>query len=463
MHSLIDAAMDRSGAGSPSLVRALFLSLTCVALQASCSEDIHIRTGVREPTLPAAGNGQDTREDTPSMPQTDAGSDSNATASDSCTTWRHDSDLALADLADSSCSTIAAKAFRYALCACDVLTSRAQLTSDAFDSARGPYMRSEPGAGIGSNGVLDARAGAALSGTLVVGATGLASLTGGSFQIGGNALVGGDLVFKQAEATFDRELWVGRNIATTDSTVHVARTLRRSPESKLTGEIDASGGTSSEAVVVDDPCPCANRPLLDFDALRLSFSTNNDNASLGSPQAASLWYSSALELPCGRYLAQGGSATTARWVAHHTSVVFIDGDLEIAGHLAVDLGTTGELDVLISGQLTLQPGAQIAATRAGALRLYVNGASIVRVSGGASLACNLYAPTSQLLVSEEQTLYGALLFSTLTATAPLSIHYDRAVLRASGGAASCQEPACVIDSECRAPFLCVAGRCGLAQ
>jgi hypothetical protein len=416
--------------------------------------------------LHAAGHGQDIGEDTPSNPQvpvTDAGSDSNVPASDSCTTWRHDSDLVRADLADRSCSTIAAKAFRYALCACDVLTSRAQLTSDAFDSARGPYMRPEPGAGIGSNGVLYVRAGAELTGTLAVGGTGIASLTGGSFHIGGNALVGGDLTFKEAEATFDRELWVGGNIATTGSAVHVARTLHQSPGSKLPGNIGASERTNSEEVVVDNPCPCADRRLLDFDALRQSFSTENDNASLGSLQAASLWHSAHIEWPCGRYLTQGGSATTALWVAHHTSVVFVDGDLDISGHLDVDLGTTGELDVLIAGRLTLQPGVQITATRVGALRIYVNGASVLPLVGGASLACNLYAPTSQLIVSEEQTLYGALLVSTLTATTPLSIHYDRAVLRASGGASSRLEPPCVMDSECQAPFLCVGGRCGLVQ
>jgi hypothetical protein len=124
----------------------------------------------------------------------------------------------------------------------------------------------------------------------------------------------------------------------------------------------------------------------------------------------------------------------------------------------VDLGTEGELDVFVTGNLLLT-GAGVVGSRGrpSALRFYVGGSGDIAITGGNLFAANLYAPRSSVFITGVDDIFGSFFVGAYYATGTQRMHYDAAILRSGAGdATSCDTPpgGCKKDIDCRSPLVC---------
>lgn len=340
-----------------------------------------------------------------------------------------------------TCGTLASETFRYSACTCRTMQLSAAFTV-------------EGGAGLGSNRSFVASADLELPGSLrVAGSSGAVTLSGGTVHVRGNVSVNGALVLDRVVADLDRDLWLGGELLVANSQARIAGTIYQSAGHNVPADLTVANRVTRE-VTVPEPCPCT--AALAQRGAMLVAPEGDDTLTTLSPSALSP--AGPLTLSCGRYQVNtDGLVGEARWVVDGSAALVVTGDLEVTDRLDVDLGERGELDVFVLGSLRLAPGAQIATPRASGLRFYVQGSRPLLLAGGARFAGNLYAPDSNLVITEEQSFSGSLVVRVLAVEAATAIHYDPAVL-----ADGCSEVTCTTDAECAAPLLCHSGRCRLS-
>ena len=140
-----------------------------------------------------------------------------------------------------------------------------------------------------------------------------------------------------------------------------------------------------------------------------------------------------LTLPCGRYYLTGvqidGGGLRVR--AEGRVALFIAGNVTIDGDLTVEVAPDAELDLFVGGALNL-PGLVTLGdpARPRALRVYVASAGTLALSGGSTIAGNLYAPAADLASSAAVEIFGAVLVNHWNLSAPAAVHYDRAIATA---------------------------------
>jgi hypothetical protein len=61
------------------------------------------------------------------------------------------------------------------------------------------------------------------------------------------------------------------------------------------------------------------------------------------------------------------------------------------------------------------------------LRVYLASAGSIALSGGSTLAGNLYAPAADLATSAQVDVFGAVLVMRWVFSAPVGVHYDKAI------------------------------------
>src|ERR1019366_6223518 len=97
-------------------------------------------------------------------------------------------------------------------------------------------------------------------------------------------------------------------------------------------------------------------------------------------------------------------------------------------------------NIATSGMLTLGETAYPAECRA-----YVAG-SQVAMSGGASVGCNLYAPSAAYDTSALATVYGSLFVGSIASSGATTVHFDMAIENA--GAECCTAGSCDDGNPC---------------
>lgn len=371
--------------------------------------------------------------------------------------------------------TIAARIFRQAICTCEDLTVQGTLTTDAFDSGTSTTMHG--GAAVGANRTFS------VAGKVDVGGT-LANSPGGS-QIGfagPNNQVRGDLsIMPSLEVAgaldIERDLYAAGAINVRGD-LAIQRDLVLPPGSSMSGNITVARETRREAVTVPTACDCT--APLDIAAIVASGVSSSDDGFDRDALASIVGPNHEIEIPCGRFdvssIGVNGSLTLR--VPGRTAL-FIEGSLTVAGSLAVDLGDTGEIDIFVGGSLTVMGSASFGSpSRPAAVRIYV--AQDVQLAGGSQLAGNLYAPNARVAPQGTYEIHGSLFVGTLAAAGDLTVHYDRAILRADEdcdippptGCTECDEcgrnacvdgacGACRTDADCCPPLVCYPdGTCG---
>jgi hypothetical protein len=333
-------------------------------------------------------------------------------------------------LVDDACTGDLAEAvFRHAVCACGDLGLGASLVTDAFDSRLGPYAPGGTGGHIGVNLGLD------YNGTLTAGGdvtvAGTRGLSAGTrLDVAGNLAVAGGLGRSSSTIGVGGAARVGGNVD--GGTLTVAGSLTTTTGATVTGNVTA-GSRTTAPVAVPPPCRCDPTDILDVSAVVADHAIANHDADIGitAGELDGVSGDATLELPCGRFylsriLASGGGTVTIR--ATGRTALFIAGDVTLDGNLTVEIAPGAELDLFITGFLNLPGTARLGdPARPRALRVYVASAGSIALSGGSTLAGNLYAPDADLATSAPVDVYGAVLLNRWNLSAPVNIHYDRAI------------------------------------
>lgn len=376
---------------------------------------------------------------------------------------------------------VAARRFRYAVCTCDDYSASAPLTTDSFDSTRGPYTAGGRGGSVGVNGRVAAAAPLSLGGALWAGGSGLQAGSGGDVIAASDVRVRGP-VESEAVVRVGRDAYFGARVQARE--LVVTGTLTRAPGVVL--DVSGStqlGGEREAPVDVPPPCECGVDELLDVAELVRAQRDDHDNATIGLDPRALEGRTGArtLALPCGRYYLTNIGGTGALTLQLTGRVVlFVDGDVALDAPWVVELGADAELDLFVAGNVlsssTIRFGSAEAPARA---RLYVGGRGTLQLGADAVFGGNLYAPRAELTTSGRVEVFGSLFVRRLAASGPLSVHYDTAVLDPK--TAECGAPpvdtctsacdcaggacvggtcgACASHADCCAPLFCSGGRC----
>jgi hypothetical protein len=228
--------------------------------------------------------------------------------------------------------------------------------------------------------------------------------------------------------------------------------------------------------------------LLDVEKLVKTYAVVNDNAEVGFDADALKNFAAqkTIDVPCGRFYltAMTGNAAVTLKVSGRAAL-FVGGDINLAGGLAIELTTaTAELDLFVEGGLSVSGSLNFGDGKTPSrIRLYAGGQNDIQLSGSARFDGNLYAPKARLVTSGNTEVFGSLFARSVSASGSMTVHYDRAILRAGQdcpkapppGAGQpdcktcrdCNNQACIggkcgqcrTDADCCAPLTCSKGTC----
>jgi hypothetical protein len=375
---------------------------------------------------------------------------------------------------------LAAKAFRYALCTCDSLSTSDMLVTDSFSSAHGPYAPGGVSGAVGTNGAVTANGRVQVGGSLWVG--GAAGVSASSLAVATDlhdeGLLGG-----MDTIAIGHDAFVDGDVTALNLSVGGTLTLPTAATLTVTGTNQITA-TARAPVSVAPPCACDAADLVDIAGYVAAQRAFNHDADIGLDPAsfATVTADRRLTLPCGRfYLAGvGGQATASLTItATGRTALFVDGDLSLRGGLDVELAAGAELDLFVGGMLIVDGPLHLGApAEPSRLRVYVG--SSLQLGQLGVIGGNLYAPTGVLAVGGGVDAYGSVFVKHLQTAGVFSVHYDTDVLQAAarcpatdGGATSCRTcddcgnqacvagvcGACATDADCCAPLTCAAGAC----
>jgi hypothetical protein len=361
--------------------------------------------------------------------------------------------------ADAGCAgNLGQVAFTWALCSCTDLDVSAPLTTDAYDSSKGP-----PDGGLGASvgcdlGIKNWSSSVSIGGDLWAADAGTFMPSGPGSVVRHDLQLGGTI---SASSPF-----------TVDNDAFVVGTV---------SGVTVKGATSHPASI-PSPCACAPSQLVPVAAIVAAHAPpNNDDAALGlDPSAlAAAGGPTRVDLPCGNYYFTSISTSTPLTIfAHGHTAIYIAGDVTAGAPLAFQLAPTATLDIFIAGTITTSQTLTIGSPNYPALcRTYVGGTAKLAFSQNANIGCNIYAAASALVDwSANTAVYGSIFAGDFKASQVTTIHYDTGILGAgitcgggvdagtvdAGGDAGVDAGSPQKCSSCRdcGNQACVNGQCG---
>jgi hypothetical protein len=352
---------------------------------------------------------------------------------------------------------LASNTFTFALCSCNAIDNTGALSTDGFDSLKGPYPSPAPawpaslGAGVGANGNVS---------------------NGSSFRVGG-------ALFTSASATSSSTIDVRQDLHVGGSATGLDATV--GGDAYLSG---AKGGSTTVKGTVHTPvttappciyCPSQTPGPIDVAGIVMARVTNaakdnNDNAII--MLVDNLFSGGAgparLDLPCGNYYLDG-ITRDATIVAHGHTALYIGTKGITAGNVNFTLDPTATFDIFLSGPISNSGTFTVGAQNYPALtRLYSSGS--VDIQSAANIFGNFY-DTNHIGLSSSTTVFGALYAGSLDGMADLTIHYDRQVVvqgttcppppmsMMDGGTGTGTGTGCGTCKDCNNQA-CISGTCG---
>jgi hypothetical protein len=377
---------------------------------------------------------------------------------------------------------IASRVFSSSICACTDANVVGYLRTRSFDSMMST-MDMDTGAPVGVDQHYTTGGYADVGGSFTVaGASGVTF--GGYLDVAGDARFGGN-VDAASYIHIHRDFWVEGNV-TNIGYLQIDRDLHQPTGHTLLTFPSIGGRTVHTPFTVDPPCDCSPSGLVDIAAIVDYGRAHNDNADVMlDPGALSnvIGIGVDLTLPCGRFYVNSiGGAGSITLHVHGRTALYVGGPVDALGVLNVDLGTEGELDVFIAGDLvSIGAGSWGDRSRPAASRIYVGGTGDVTLVGASGFVGNVYAPHARITAVGATTVYGSLFGGRIDMPGYLDVHYDRAILdvdadcppppgcSCSPGATCTDHSACIggactgctTDADCCAPLVCYpGGHCG---
>jgi hypothetical protein len=381
-----------------------------------------------------------------------------------------------------TCSgSVAETTFRYALCTCDEYVASNALTTDSFDSAKGPYMTGGKSGSIGINGRVAANNVMNIGGSMWVGsALGVQAGAGAPITAAGELRVNGPL-HSGAGVKVSVDAFVAGDIQVDALTV-VGKLVVPQGTPVVVTKPESVGSIENAAVTVPLPCACGDKDLVDIAGFVSHYETTNDNAQIKLEAGAYASYQgpTTLTLPCGRfYLTKIAGQGDFTLKVQGRTALFIGSDIAPGGKLTVEVDPAAELDLFLAGTIDASQPLHLGSASAPAkVRVYVGGTKTINLSAEGLFAGNLYAPRADLATSGGAEVFGSVFVHRLAASDKLTIHYDTAVLKAGDSCGSpppsscssctdCDNQACINgacgqctdNSQCCSPLVCVQGVC----
>jgi hypothetical protein len=332
--------------------------------------------------------------------------------------------------ADGSCAgALAAVTLSRALCSCDSIILPGNLATESSGAGgQGPGPSpggppSTPAADVASDGSIEIGGNAQVAGSISAGASDGIGFNRAASIFGG-LRSGGSLVAEQL-VTVGADAYVAGDVL---GRVDVGGTLYVSPSSSVSPPA-SENYIVREEIAVEPPCNCAVGPVVDVDALVSVAANHNDNVAGGVDVAAltSTHGPTVFDLPCGSYfLPSLTSDDTLQVRVHGRSALYIDGDLDLADGLRVTLDSGAELDLFVTGDVSLQAG-QLGASSPAAVRLWL-ASTVIQLGADASLSAIVYAPNATVLPQQDLMASGALFVGAIAASGDVTVRFDSNVL-----------------------------------
>jgi hypothetical protein len=324
---------------------------------------------------------------------------------------------------------VAQVTFRWALCSCQTIQMSSILTTDAYDSTRGPYTPGGLGGSIGVNVRFANSAESEVWGSLWSAGPEVLNSDNATDVRQELHLAGG----LQSSATYavGLDAFINGNVSTSDA-ITIGGALHVPPDAGVGGGV-RYGSLVRGPVTVDPPCDCSRNLLIPVANIVDYHRTHNDNASIGLDPAALDGPANAarLDLPCGRYsLTRISSSAPITVVAHGRTALFLD-EITMSAPITITLDPTAEFDIFIAQTIHTSDALTIGSPNYPALlRVYLGSTQGFDVSSGATIAGNFYAAYGPVTTSARFEEFGSLFAGDFHASDEVLIHYDREVLAA---------------------------------
>ena len=363
----------------------------------------------------------------------------------------------------STCIGDLAQIFRFAACACKSFDISGSLSTDSFDSTSDAGPATGALASIGSNGEISTNSRLSIAGSLWTGGPGPDG--GPAVTLSGGASAGGTItqdVHSAADMDVGGKYLVEGNVSANGNvTVDPGGSLA------VLGTVYVPAGDSAfgvQGTVVNMPvagtAPCSCAAPIDVASIVAAYANSNDDSSVGLAPDASL--AATATLPCGRYYVAGVEGDTVSLQINGRVALFVGGDISVTHDLRIELAPGAELDLFVSGSVSIMGSVEIGDANSPArTRLYMGGATLALAASASPLAANIYAPNAVLELASDFEMWGSIFADHLQFSGAFAIHYDTSVLKVAQ-ASGCAPPAgsCQTCNDCAGSTpACKAGTC----
>lgn len=377
---------------------------------------------------------------------------------------------------------LGATTFTWAVCSCKDVKLSSKTLVDGFDSTKGPYKPGELGGGVGANNAVIASSEGDIYGQLWAASQPQGISTSSKFAVYNDLQCAGPL--KAGEMSESKDAYVAGAITGKFS---VGGTLY-APTAPGNGV--TYGKLVQGPVTVKPPCECSKKiPVV---AIVAAKKTANDNALIGLDAAVLTkpGHPDRIDLPCGHYYLNGFKTSGALTiVAHGHTALYIDGDIAASSLMAMTPEPGGSLDIFVSGTITASSTFKLGSANFPALtRLYIGGSTEFKLTANVVIGGNVWAGNAKVTWTSDTDMFGAVFADDFESTAPLAIHYDRAIVdqgdeckktpppdagtdggttTSCGSCKDCGNQACIngtcgqcsSSAQCCPPLQCFNGKC----
>ncbi len=385
------------------------------------------------------------------------------------------------DLGGGCGGSTVATSFRYAVCACDGYVSSHVLTTDSFDSTKGPYdpAKAEPGGSVGANGKVDSSAAMSIGGALWAGH--VEGMTTNDTVDVKDELHAAGLVVSSGDLTIGKDTFAAGGLSENQAlTIGGKLFLPSGAPLTVSGTKTIVGGEVRTPVAVPPPCDCDAKDQIDVPAAVIAHRTINENAAIGlaDDAFANVVAGRTMTLPCGRYhlSSVGGTGALTLHVTGRIAI-YVEKDFAANGLVTIDVSGAGEVDLFVAGNVVTSAGFHLGSKATPAkVRLWVGGNGTIDLGKDALIAGNVYAPKAEFVLAANTEIFGSVFVRRLSSGGDLTVHYDTSILDKGGdcppptGCGSCRDcdnqaciagkcGSCTDSSQCCAPLKCQSGRC----
>jgi hypothetical protein len=407
---------------------------------------------------------------------------------------------------DTCTGNLGSVSFTFAMCSkTDIQNLTQNLTTDAFNSAQGPYVPGGLGGSIGVNGFYENNKTTVIGGDLFVrGASGFTPAGNTTIRqrmlVYHNFVVNKLLTVSEPDDDSDPadviDTYIGGTITSAggqpQARVHdlvvgtsncAAMTAMNPLGLPATLIYDApciQNKAAVDAFFVNPTCSLEDIPVGSI-VQHFSTTATNDNELIGlDPNALNNTNAQRLELPCGYYYlnAIAGSAPMTI-VVHGRTALFIGGNVDLSNELYIDLEPGATLDVFIAGYLNTSQSMTLGNPNYPRLsRFYIGGVNStgesLKLSGGSTFLNGVFwAGHGDIRASNSLEMFGALFANSFHLQGEVKVHYDEGVVQngeecppLSGTCDTCRDcdnqactagecGKCTSDAQCCAPLRCV--------